>query len=100
MAICPTYKSWEGDVGNLHWSDLVVIVIYFLGVVGVGIWSSFKNRGSVEGFFLGGQSMHWTLVGASLFSSCIGSEHFIGLAFPLVDFIYSFYVLILKFMNI
>ena len=50
-ATCPEYKTWQGDVGNLHWSDLLVIIVYFLGVIAVGIWSSFKNRGSVEGWF-------------------------------------------------
>ena len=49
QATCPEYKSWKGDVGNLHWADLVVIIVYFAGVIAVGIWSSFKNRGSVEG---------------------------------------------------
>ena len=47
---CPDLGSGNaGDVGNLHWSDVVVIVLYFIGVIAVGIWSSFKNRGSVEG---------------------------------------------------
>ena len=46
---CPKLGGYEGDVGNLHWSDVLVIIVYFLGVIAVGIWSSFKNRGSVEG---------------------------------------------------
>lgn len=38
------------------------------------------NRGSVDGFFLAGRDMIWFPVGASLFSSNIGSGHFVGLA--------------------
>ena len=80
IAECPQLKTHEGDVGNLHWLDLSVIVLYFAGIIAVGIWSSLRNRGSVRGFFLGGQSMHWSIVGASLLASNIGSEHFVGLA--------------------
>ncbi|XP_072164790.1 sodium/glucose cotransporter 4-like [Diadema setosum] len=39
-----------------------------------------SNRGNAEGYFLAGGSMIWLPVGASLFASNIGSEHFIGLA--------------------
>ncbi|XP_050711055.1 sodium/glucose cotransporter 5-like isoform X4 [Eriocheir sinensis] len=38
------------------------------------------NRGTVAGYFLAGRYMWWLPVGASLFASNIGSEHFIGLA--------------------
>ncbi|KAG7169195.1 Sodium/glucose cotransporter 2-like [Homarus americanus] len=38
------------------------------------------NRGTVAGYFLAGRFMWWLPVGASLFASNIGSEHFIGLA--------------------
>ncbi|KAF6035499.1 SLC5A9 [Bugula neritina] len=65
---------------QLHWSDYIVLIAYFVIVIGVGIWSSCLNRGSVGGYFLAGRNMHWVLVGASLFASNIGSGHFIGLA--------------------
>ncbi|CAF1235103.1 unnamed protein product [Rotaria sp. Silwood1] len=63
----------------LHWSDILVLLLYFLLILGFGIWSSCKNRGSVGGYFLAGRSMHFIPVGASLFASNIGSGHFIGL---------------------
>ncbi|XP_067122595.1 sodium/glucose cotransporter 4-like [Centruroides vittatus] len=72
-----------GKVGNteLYWEDILVIVIYFLLVLAVGLWSSYKSiRDSVSGYFLANRSMHWIPVGASLFASNIGSGHFIGLA--------------------
>ncbi|KAF6018211.1 SLC5A9 [Bugula neritina] len=60
--------------------DFVVIAAYFVAIIGVGIWSSCRNRGSTKGYFLAGRSMHWIPVGASLFASNIGSGHFVGLA--------------------
>ncbi|XP_021360257.1 sodium/glucose cotransporter 4-like isoform X2 [Mizuhopecten yessoensis] len=39
-----------------------------------------KEKNTVKGYFLAGRSMLWFPIGASLFSSNIGSEHFIGLA--------------------
>ncbi|GIY46258.1 hypothetical protein CDAR_234731 [Caerostris darwini] len=38
------------------------------------------NRSTISGYFLAGRFMFWLPVGASLFASNIGSEHFIGLA--------------------
>ncbi|CAF1535085.1 unnamed protein product, partial [Rotaria sp. Silwood1] len=64
----------------LHWADILVLIAYFIIVIGFGIWSSCKNRGSIGGYFLAGRTMTFLPVGASLFSSNIGSGHFIGLA--------------------
>ncbi|XP_027863798.1 sodium/myo-inositol cotransporter-like [Xiphophorus couchianus] len=62
-------------------ADVVVIVIYFILVLGIGFAAMRKsNRGTVSGYFLAGRSMNWFAVGASLFVSNIGTEHFIGLA--------------------
>lgn len=61
--------------------DLVAVVCYFAAVLGVGLFSMCRpNRGTVTGYFLAGRFMIWLPVGASLFASNIGSEHFIGLA--------------------
>ncbi|KAM4710703.1 sodium/myo-inositol cotransporter-like [Anableps anableps] len=62
-------------------ADIVVIVIYFILVFGIGFLAMRKtNQGTVSGYFLAGRTMNWATVGASLFVSNIGSEHFIGLA--------------------
>ncbi|KAM8743708.1 sodium/glucose cotransporter 1 [Acanthopagrus schlegelii] len=62
-------------------ADISVIVIYFLVVLGVGIWAMVRtNRSTVGGFFLAGRSMVWWPIGASLFASNIGSGHFVGIA--------------------
>ncbi|XP_066547990.1 sodium/glucose cotransporter 4 isoform X2 [Amia ocellicauda] len=44
----------------LETPDIVVVVIYFVLVITVGIWSSFRaNRGTIGGYFLAGRSMTW-----------------------------------------
>ncbi|VDN09404.1 unnamed protein product [Dibothriocephalus latus] len=66
---------------HLNGLDIGILVIYFVGIFGAGIYAMFRaNRNSVNGYFLAGRFMTWLPVGASLFASNIGSEHFIGLA--------------------
>uniref|UniRef100_A0A8D0L8B4 Solute carrier family 5 member 9 n=1 Tax=Sphenodon punctatus TaxID=8508 RepID=A0A8D0L8B4_SPHPU len=61
--------------------DIIVVIVYFVFVLAVGIWSSVRaNRGTVGGYFLAGRSMTWWPIGASLMSSNVGSGLFIGLA--------------------
>ena len=59
--------------------DNLVIVAYFIVVFGIGIYHSRRQRTPSE-YFLAGHSIGWFAVGASLFSTNISSEHFIGLA--------------------
>ncbi|XP_051803307.1 sodium/glucose cotransporter 4 [Acanthochromis polyacanthus] len=66
---------------SLDTADIAVVVIYFVIVMVVGIWSSMRaNRSTVGGYFLAGRSMTWWPIGASLMSSNVGSGLFIGLA--------------------
>ncbi|CAL8085941.1 unnamed protein product [Calicophoron daubneyi] len=61
--------------------DISVLVVYFIGLLITGFVSMFASRrGTVSGYFLAGRFMTWLPIGASLFASNIGSEHFIGLA--------------------
>ncbi|XP_053169626.1 sodium/glucose cotransporter 4 [Hemicordylus capensis] len=61
--------------------DIIVVIIYFIFVLAVGIWSSLRaSRGTIGGYFLAGRSMTWWPIGASLMSSNVGSGLFIGLA--------------------
>lgn len=62
-------------------ADIAVVAMYFVLVLCFGFFAMWKaNRGTVSGYFLAGRSMNWMMIGASLFVSNIGSEHFIGLA--------------------
>ncbi|XP_054309127.1 sodium/myo-inositol cotransporter 2 [Pongo pygmaeus] len=66
---------------GLEPGDIAVLVLYFLFVLAVGLWSTVKTkRDTVKGYFLAGGDMVWWPVGASLFASNVGSGHFIGLA--------------------
>ncbi|XP_040829829.1 sodium/myo-inositol cotransporter 2 isoform X8 [Ochotona curzoniae] len=66
---------------SLEPGDIAVLVLYFLFVLAVGLWSTVKTkRDTVKGYFLAGGDMVWWPVGASLFASNIGSGHFVGLA--------------------
>lgn len=42
--------------------------------------TSRRKKDTVDNYFLAGRDMHWIPVGASLFASNVGSEHFVGLA--------------------
>ncbi|HEU0013432.1 MAG TPA: sodium:solute symporter [Longimicrobium sp.] len=64
--------------------DWLVIGLYF-AVTGVGaVWATWKERQDGQetsaDYFLAGRNTGWFIVGASLFSSNIGSEHLVGLA--------------------
>ncbi|XP_075421791.1 sodium/myo-inositol cotransporter 2 [Ascaphus truei] len=66
---------------SLEVGDIVVLVLYFVFVMLVGLWSMWRTkRSTVKGYFLAGKDMVWWPVGASLFASNVGSGHFIGLA--------------------
>ncbi|XP_027962681.1 sodium/glucose cotransporter 4 [Eumetopias jubatus] len=74
-------RSAPGSGVSLHAYDIAVLVVYFVFVIGVGVWSSVRaSRGTIGGYFLAGRSMSWWPIGASLMSSNVGSGLFIGLA--------------------
>ncbi|XP_028368919.1 sodium/glucose cotransporter 4 [Phyllostomus discolor] len=74
-------RSALGAGVSLHAYDIGVLVVYFVFVIGVGVWSSIRaSRGTIGGYFLAGRSMSWWPIGASLMSSNVGSGLFIGLA--------------------
>ena len=58
--------------------DTVIIGAYFLGVLGIGFYHS-RKKDTTRDYFLAGRHVGWFAVGASLFSTNISSEHFIGL---------------------
>ncbi len=69
-------------LGALDWG---VIALYFVVVFGVAIVATLRERRAGGGedsadYFLAGRNVGWFVIGASLFSSNIGSEHLVGLA--------------------
>ncbi len=72
-------------LGNLHFIDVSIILIYFAIILWIAWWVS-KGGGSSKGdrdskdYFLAGKSAGWFVIGASLFASNIGSEIIIGVS--------------------
>ena len=60
--------------------DLVIIVLYLIGIMVVGIWVGYRKKTSSEQFFLAGKSLRWPVIGAALFTANISTIHLVGLA--------------------
>jgi solute:Na+ symporter, SSS family len=69
----------QSDAMRLGTIDYAVLALYFLVIFAIGWYFSRKERTTTD-YFLASRSVAWWAIGASLFSSNIGSEHFIGLA--------------------
>ena len=69
----------QAGTARLVTIDYVVLALYFLIIFAIGWYFSRKERDTTD-YFLAGRDVAWWAIGASLFSSNIGSEHFIGLA--------------------
>jgi solute:Na+ symporter, SSS family len=64
--------------------DWLVIAGYFLLTFAAAAWATWRERRdrqeTAADYFLAGRNTGWFIIGASLFSSNIGSEHLVGLA--------------------
>src|SRR5258706_15360075 len=60
--------------------DLVATALFFGARLGIGYWALRRNRNASADYFLAGRDVGWLAIGASLFSTNIGSEHLVGLA--------------------
>ncbi|RMG65681.1 MAG: sodium transporter [Bacteroidetes bacterium] len=73
-------------LASLSFWDLVILLAYFAVVLWIAWWASdgggTLNAGSRDaaGYFLAGRSEGWFVIGASLFSSNIGSEIILGVS--------------------
>ena len=50
---------------HLHALDIGIIVGYFLVVVLIGLWVSRRGAKDLDGYFLGGKTLPWYLLGVS-----------------------------------
>ena len=66
----------------LHVIDWILILGYFALVFGIAWRAYLKEKQSETSteYFLAGRNLGWWIIGASVFSSNIGSEHLVGLA--------------------
>lgn len=65
---------------NISHLDLVIILAYLLLIIGMGFYVSYKQKQTVNSYFLAGRSLKWTTIGLSLFATNISTVHLIGLA--------------------
>jgi SSS family solute:Na+ symporter len=65
---------------NIDTIDLIIIVVYLVGILLVGILSVRVRKMTSEGYFLAGRGLGWVMVGAALFASNISTVHLVGLA--------------------
>lgn len=63
---------------NLSTTDLVVMLVYIVGIVIWGLWNT--SRKNAEGYFLGGRNMPWPVVGLSMFATVVSSSALVGWA--------------------
>mmetsp|Transcript_46138 Transcript_46138/g.142913 ORF Transcript_46138/g.142913 Transcript_46138/m.142913 type:complete len:538 (-) Transcript_46138:76-1689(-) len=61
--------------------DFAFIAIYLVGLAAVTVWVNVKIGGAdSEHYFLGGRTVPFWAIGASLFASNLGTDHLVGLA--------------------
>jgi SSS family solute:Na+ symporter len=62
--------------------DWIVLFVVIAGSLGYGMYMAYRKKSgqSSSNFFLGGRSIKWPIIGASLFATNIGAEHLVGLS--------------------
>ncbi len=58
--------------------DIIIIVVYFIGVLFHGYFVG-KDKGSSDSYFLAGRTLPWYLIGFSLYASNMSGSSFVGL---------------------
>jgi len=65
---------------NISTIDLIIIIIFLLGITLIGVLQLRKKRDTSDSFFLAGRNLRWPLIGLSLFAANISTIHLVGLA--------------------
>src|SRR5215216_7012613 len=61
-------------------TDWIFVIIYFIVIAAVSVWSIRKSKASPSDYFLANRNLGWFVIGASILASNVGSEHIVGLA--------------------
>jgi SSS family solute:Na+ symporter len=61
---------------NLAPLDIALMIVYLVAVIAWGVRHS-KRQGA-EGYFLGGRSMTWPIIGLSMMAMCVSSSSLVG----------------------
>jgi solute:Na+ symporter, SSS family len=59
--------------------DIAVFVGFYLIILATSLWKSRSEKGSA-GYFLGGRSLPWWLIGVSVVAANLSTEQFVGMA--------------------
>jgi SSS family solute:Na+ symporter len=67
---------------SLTFLDWMVLTVVMGGSLAFGLYMAYRKKAgqNSSNFFLGGRSIKWAVVGASLFATNIGAEHLVGLS--------------------
>ena len=68
---------------NIGWIDGSIILLYLVGIVGLGCWIGIRHRrhgGESRDYFLAGGTLTWPVIGLALFSTNISTVHLVALA--------------------
>jgi solute:Na+ symporter, SSS family len=67
---------------TLTLADWLILSIIMVGSLSFGMYMAFRKKSGKDSssFFLGGRSIKWPIIGASLFATNIGAEHLVGLS--------------------
>lgn len=67
----------EGEIPFLMATDAIVILFYFLAIFSIGIYAG-RKQSSLEDYALGGRSMPWWAILASLVAAEVSAATFLG----------------------
>jgi SSS family solute:Na+ symporter len=65
---------------NISIIDLIIIVVFLVGITLIGVYQLKSKRNTSDSFFLAGRNLKWPFIGLSLFAANISTIHFVGLA--------------------
>lgn len=64
-------------MNEFNWLDIVVIVLYFIGIIGYGLWLSSKIKGS-DSYFRGDRKFSWWIMMGQAFGTGTHAENFVA----------------------
>ena len=83
MDRCRAERLRGDTVTSLSYIDLVVVVIYAIGIFGLAQWVSREKAGHTKNtsdYFLASKNLPWWAIGASLIAANISAEQIVGMS--------------------
>src|SRR5262249_48977483 len=72
------HTATQGPVFNTE--DWLVVALFVVAMIAIVLYAMRAKARSGKDYFLSGRDSNWLMIGTSIFSSNIGSEHLVGLA--------------------